>query len=252
MGIGLINPAASYARHIGDHQYVYCESMLKSPLYSNELALSAHSKAIPSVVTPSVSDGAASQSENHVASPNNNPDSKNSSDINYGFKNLKIKPSLIDTIPELNDDASLKALVTTLNARKSCFFTTSCSSKLSQTAEGYRRQGYVELAWNCTQCVQDAINYFALYFHFNKSLLVQGFNQPVQLKWIIEEASFSAVEVHGFSCFVCVRTRSLSSAEQANQVWQLSLKVIQSYMETVETNQANPIYKPLSECSSEL
>jgi len=204
--------------------------MLKSPLYSNELSLSAQAKAIPYASDCLVG-----------------PDSV----TNYGFKNLKIKPSLIETIPELENDASLRALVTTLNACESSFFTAGCDSKLHCTSAGYYRQGYIEIAWNCTQCVQDAINYFALYFHFNKSLLVQGFNQPVQLKWNIQEVTFSAVEVHGFSCSIQVKTRSLSSAEAANQAWQLSLRMIQSYLETVETNRSSPIYTPLFGCSSE-
>ncbi|MEM8504369.1 MAG: hypothetical protein AAF716_14595 [Cyanobacteria bacterium P01_D01_bin.1] len=207
--------------------------MPKSPLYSNDLTLSARAKTIPYAA-----DCPASQAEPR--------------DINYGFKNLKIKPSLIETIPELADDASLKAVVAAINKRESCFFTIGCSNELIQTDQGYHRQGYLEFAWNCASCIQDAINYFSLYFHFNKSLLVKGFNQPVYLKWLIQEAAFSDVEVHGFSCSIYIRTKSLSSPEQASQAWQLSLRMIDTYLSTVETLQARPIYTPLSECSSGL
>jgi len=208
--------------------------MSKSPLYSNDLTLSAHAKSIPY---------AADRQPAGLAETSKPP--------NYGFKNLKIKPSLIETIPELVDDAGLRALVEMINKSESCFFTVGCASERVQTAEGHHRQGYLEFAWNCASCIQDAINYFALYFHFNKSLLVQGFNQPVQLKRNIQEVTFSAVEVHGFSCSIQVKTRSLSSAEAANQAWQLSLRMIQSYLETVETNRSSPIYTPLFGCSSE-
>ncbi|MEL6491238.1 MAG: hypothetical protein AAFQ95_14875 [Cyanobacteria bacterium J06621_3] len=127
-----------------------------------------------------------------------------------------------------------------------------CSSELISSYEGHYREGYLEFAWNCASCVQDAINYFALYFHFNKSLLTRGFNQPVQFKWIIQEASFSDADIHGFSCSVHVRTRSLSSPEQANQAWQLSLRMLDAYLSRVETLQSKPIYKPLSEYSNEI
>lgn len=202
--------------------------MSKSPLYSNELSLSAHAKIIPYAADQLI---------------------RASTNINYGFKNLKIKPSLIETIPELADDVGLKALVEAINRKESCFFTVGCASEKIQSDQGYCRRGYLEFSWNCVSCVQDAINYFALYFHFNKSLLVKGFNQPVNLKWIIQEAAFSDAEIHGFSCAVHIETRALSSAEQAEQAWQLTLRMIDAYLATVETLQATLIYQPLSECS---
>lgn len=211
--------------------------MSKSPLYSNELTLSAHAKSIPYAA------------DRQPEGSGRNNLAETSKPTNYGFKNLKIKPSLIETIPELIDDAGLKALVEMINKSESCFFTVGCASELVQTAEGYHRQGYLEFAWNCANCIQDAINYFALYFHFNKSLLVKGFNQPVQLKWVIQEATFSDVDIRGFSCAVHIKTCPLSSPEQANQVWQLSLRMIDTYLSTVETLQAKPIYQPLSEYS---
>ncbi|MBE9063514.1 hypothetical protein [cf. Phormidesmis sp. LEGE 11477] len=60
------------------------------------------------------------------------------------------------------------------------------------------------------------------------------------------------MDINGFSCTVHVETRSLSSAEQADQAWQLSLRMIQAYLKTVTTFRSTPIYKPLSECSPEL
>ena len=72
--------------------------MSKSPLYSNDLTLSAHAKSIPY---------AADRQPAGLAETSKPP--------NYGFKNLKIKPSLIETIPELVDDAGLRALVEMIN-----------------------------------------------------------------------------------------------------------------------------------------
>ncbi|MEM6599137.1 MAG: hypothetical protein AAF810_16280 [Cyanobacteria bacterium P01_D01_bin.36] len=204
--------------------------MSKSPLYSNDLSLSPHSKSIPYAADRLREPGRA---------------------VNYGFKNLKIKPSLIETIPELEEDPGLKALIEMVNRKDSCFFTVGCASDTVQIAGGHCRKGYLEFAWNCASCVQDAINYFALYFHFNKSLVVKSFNQPVQLKWIIQEAAFSDVETHGFSCVVHIETLPLSSLEQANQAWQLTLRMIDAYLSTVETLQPMPIYQPLSEYSHE-
>ncbi|MEM9087525.1 MAG: hypothetical protein AAGC93_02160 [Cyanobacteria bacterium P01_F01_bin.53] len=205
--------------------------MTTSLLYSNDLTISPYARAIP-------------YAADRIAKP--------TPQTNYGFKNLKIKPSLIETIPELVDDSPLQALVKSINKGETCFFTVGCFSERTQTDEGYRRQGYLAFAWNCTSCIQDAINYFALYFHFEKSLKEKGFNQPVRFRWILQETAFSDVKIDGFACAIHIETRSLSSVEQAEQVWQLSLRMIESYLETVKTQSSTLIYKPLSDCSSEL
>ncbi|MEO1396383.1 MAG: hypothetical protein AAFV90_26115 [Cyanobacteria bacterium J06634_5] len=214
--------------------------MTTSPLYCNDLTLSPYARAIPYAADRLAID--AQQTGTLQTS---------SQQVNYGFKNLKIKPSLIETIPELADDASLKALVKAINQSNTCFFTVGCFSERSQTEQGHRRRGYLSFAWNCAGCVQDAINYFALYFHFEKSLRENGFNQPVQFKWIIQESAFSDAKIDGFACAVHLETRALSSPEQADLVWQISLRMIGAYLETVKTLTSTPIYKPLSDCSNE-
>ncbi|MEL6354592.1 MAG: hypothetical protein AAFR58_23000 [Cyanobacteria bacterium J06627_28] len=201
-------------------------------LYRNDLSLSPTAKVIP--YAGDRIGTTAQQRPSVVNAP-----------TNYGFRNLKIKPSLIDTVPELSGDSSLKALVSAINRPETCFFTVGCHSQLMMTDEGNYRQGYLEFAWNCQGCVQDAINYFALYFHFNKFLRVRSFNQPIAFKWIIQEASFSDAEIDGFSCAIQMQTRSLSSVEQAEMTWQFSLRMIGAYFNTVFTEADKPIYKPL-------
>ena len=210
--------------------------MKTSSLYSNDLTLNSHTKVIPYPADRQIDRCPAEAG----------------SSTNYGFRNLKIKSSLIDTIPELATDKSLEALVREINQKETCFFSIGCDSEQIASCEGHRRKGYLEFAWNCTGCIQDAINYFALYFHFERSLREKSFNQPVHLRWVIQEAYFSDVDIKGFSCVVHVETQTLSSAEQAGQVWQLSLRMIQAYLKTVVTFKSMPIYKPLSECSPEL
>jgi len=201
-------------------------------LYRNDLSLSPATKAIP--YAGDCLGTTAKQRTSVVNAP-----------TNYGFRNLKIKPSLIDMVPELSRDSGLKALVQAINRPETCFFTVGCQSQLMMTDEGHYRQGYLEFAWNCQGCVQDAINYFALYFHFNKFLRANRFNQPITFKWLIEEARFSDAEIDGFSCAIQMHTRSLSSVEQAEMTWQLSLRMIGAYFNTVFTEADKLIYKPL-------
>ena len=111
--------------------------------YLNSLFISNYGKAIPY-------QGGASKSDKN--------------ELNHGFTNLKKKPQLIDSIPELISDDALKSLVRSLNLSQGSFFSVGCFSGISSQAEGYKYQGYIEFAFNCQMCVADARNYFSLYF----------------------------------------------------------------------------------------
>lgn len=161
---------------------------------------------------------------------------------NYGFKNLKCSPNLINSIPELSADAELKSLVRSLNAQESSFFSIGCFSGRRKTLHGLRHQGYIEFAWNCTFCVQDAVHYFSLFFHFDQFLRAQGFNHRVKLDWIIEEARFCDVDLYGFCCAIFIDTASCQLMADAVIAWQTSLQTIESFLSTIPKLSSNAIY----------
>lgn len=187
--------------------------MLVSLPYTNTLHLSSHSKSIP---YPRSGHG------------------------NHGFKNLKRRPDLIDTIPELSADQSLKSLVKSLNTQESNFFSIGCFSDIRKTLKGLRHRGYIELAWNCTTCVQDAIHYFSLFFHFDQFLRTQGFNHRVKLDWLIEEAQFSDIGLCGFCCAIFIDTAPCQL--DASAVWQTSLQTIESFFSSIPKTSSTAIY----------
>ena len=132
--------------------------MQPPPTYLNVLSLSPYGKAIPYT-------GNATCEANKYS--------------NCGFKNLKAQPELIHTVPELVADSALRSLVQSLNADSSSFFSVGCFSDPVQIDQGHRYKGYVDFSWNCKKCVQDAINYFSLFFHFEQFLRDQDFQQAV-------------------------------------------------------------------------
>ncbi|MEM7062566.1 MAG: hypothetical protein AAF572_05310 [Cyanobacteria bacterium P01_B01_bin.77] len=191
--------------------------MLISPPYTNTLHLSSHGKSIPY--------------------PKNGQN-------NYGFKNLKRRPDLIDTIPELSADQGLKSLVKSLNTQESNFFSIGCFSDLRETLQGLRHRGYIEFAWNCTTCVQDAIHYFSLFFHFEQFLRAQGFNHQVKLDWLIEEAQFSDIGLCGFCCAIFIDTAPCQI--DADVVWQASLQTIETFLKSIPKTSSTAIYTDLT------
>ena len=159
--------------------------------YSNSLFISNYGKAIPY---------------------NSSKIEQKNGKTNYGFKNLKLKPQLIDTVPELSSD-------------------------------GYLYRGYIEFSFNCRVCVQDARNYFSLYFHFEQFLRQHKFDQKVKLQWMLEEVYFSDVDIDGFSCAIFIFTNHCSSCEEAYCSWQKSLGILESFLLTVQVRSHTLIYE---------
>ncbi|MEO0868761.1 MAG: hypothetical protein AAFY17_10000 [Cyanobacteria bacterium J06642_11] len=165
---------------------------------------------------------------------------------NHGFKNLKHHPDLIHSIPELSTDSNLKSLIVSLNAQDSSFFSIGCFSTMRKTLHGLRHQGYVEFAWNCKTCVQDAIHYFSLYFHFDQFLRTHGFNHRVKLDWLIEEASFCDANLYGFCCAIFIDTTPCQVTKDAMAAWKTSLQTIESFLQAVPQSSTNEIYRDLA------
>lgn len=161
--------------------------------------------------------------------------------INSGFKNLKVRPELIDNIPELTTDSALKSLVRLLNAKEMNFFSVGCFSSLF-SEEGYTYRGYIEFAFNCRICVRDARNYFSLYFHFEQFLRKNNFEQKVDFNWMLEEVEFSDVSIDGFSCAIFIRTNYCESNDIAYDTWKKSLKILESFLASVQVKSHSLIY----------
>lgn len=72
---------------------------------------------------------------------------------NFGFKDLKGNPALIASVPELQNDPDLKALVAAINRPDTGLFSVGCVSSVIAEQQGHRRSGYIEFAINSkTHC----------------------------------------------------------------------------------------------------
>ena len=161
--------------------------------------------------------------------------------INHGFKNLIDRPDLIDAIPELNADRSMKSLVCALNTG-SRFFTTGCFSREITDKLGSRCQGYLEFSWNCQVCVRDAINYFSLFFHFQQFLYTNQFDRQVKFQWSLEQTHFLDLDLLGFCCAISIETGACASKDRASEIWQVSLSALETFLNSVPGESAQVIY----------
>lgn len=206
--------------------------MRSSQPYLNSLLMSPHGKCIPYVGNGLI---------------------REDGNANYGFKNLKIKPDLIETIPELAADGALKSLVRALNTHSN-FFSTGCFSQAAgerlrcgsrpeNQYKSHRCRGYIEFAFNCRSCVQDAHNYFTLFFQFDNFLREHQFSQSVKFDWQLEKAYFSNANIGGFSCAIFIRTANSPSSETATLCWQRSLQTLETFFTTVPSQSSIAIYQ---------
>ncbi|MEL6137155.1 MAG: hypothetical protein AAFQ61_04545 [Cyanobacteria bacterium J06626_23] len=169
--------------------------------------------------------------------------------INHGFKNLRTNPNLIDTVPELMTDDSMRELVKTLNTKTESFFTAGCFSHYrlakpvspTDDALGYY-EGYVEFAFNCHLRVQDAKNYFALFFHFDQFLEDIGFQERVKFDWLIGRIHFTDLNVEGFSTAVFLQTATVLGFSAAQQIWNQALNALDGFLGSVQPQRETAMY----------
>jgi hypothetical protein len=194
--------------------------MRSLPHYVNSLSVSPFGKSVPYIASVVRKDG----------------------NTNYGFKNLKLKPDLIDTIPELALDNTLKSLVRSLNLTTN-FFSTGCFSHHISQNQSYKHCGYIEFSLNCRNCVQDAHNYFSLFFHFEQILRNYQFSQCAKFDWKVGESDFLDVGLTGFTCAVFVQTSDHSTFEGSAFCWQQSLQMLESFFISVPDQCSVAIYQ---------
>jgi hypothetical protein len=161
---------------------------------------------------------------------------------NHGFMALKGRPDRRALVPEAQDDESLGDAIDYLNDDRTPFFTVGCEKVLIEEEKQHRKSGYLEFAFNDRLLVSDACNYFVLFFNFSQRLAKDRFNLPVQFRWELEDAHFTAADCNGWSTTVWIETPGLSSATEAGELWAQGLNALVDSLMKEAWNLEAPIY----------
>ena len=164
-------------------------------------------------------------------------------DANYGFKNIKSDLSLIESIPELAEDASLKSLVRAINDPQTSLFSTGCVGQAGNDDNGYKYAGYVEFALNSKDVVKDASSYFHFFFHFDSWLNKRDCQLTVKFDWELQPAHFIEANVFGFTCAIIINTPYSASLQEAHICWKEALELLEKYLGSIRLD-GDPIYPP--------
>lgn len=162
---------------------------------------------------------------------------------NYGFKNLKRQPELLDTIPEFASDPALKSIMAAIDRPSTGVFSIACLSKTITDEHGCRLSGYLEFALNGRREAADAANYFRLFQAFDRRLERGGFAEPVSFQWQIGPTRFADVDTDGFSVDVRIDTDYRPTPPEAYEVWTRALAALEEVLGSVPEVIEDPIYR---------
>ena len=171
--------------------------------------------------------------ENKVKNVPYKKETRNGS-INNGFINLRDNPNNIKKITEVLDNPPLKNTIIKLNSNKSKFFTIGCEKRLNHNANQFCYKGYIELAFNDTELVEDIYNYFNLFYLFNDYIYHKKedlfIKDNIKFHWEISTINFKEIKARGYSITPWITTQWYNNKKQREKSWEKSLKIISDFI----------------------
>lgn len=163
--------------------------------------------------------------------------------VNYGFKVLKGKPEEeIALICEVQDNKYLENALISINNIATPFFSVGCEKAYNTDESGNYVKGFLEISFNNIDLVQDAHNYFQLFFDFNQFICMKKFNQPIYYLWEIEPSFFKEAQVNGFSLVIWITSGYSKDMEKTKELWGDGILFLTDYFKTVPAIPGPNIY----------
>jgi hypothetical protein len=160
----------------------------------------------------------------------------------HGFKNLKLHPELVDTVPELGSDPALRRIMSAIDRPPTGLFSIACESRRITDQRGSRLSGYLEFALNCRNEAADAAQYFRIFQTFDGRLRQEGFGESVSFQWVLCPTRFVEAQLDGFAAEVRVDTAFHLDPVVAYECWSRALAVLEATLAAFPRCSGPPIY----------
>ena len=160
----------------------------------------------------------------------------------HGFKNLKLHPELLDTVPELELDPALRKIMTAIDHPTTGLFSIACESRVIADERGSRLSGYLEFSLNCRDDAGDAGRYFRIFHDFDRRLRRECFEEAVSFQWVLCPTHFAEAGLDGFAAEVRVDTAYQPDPASAYESWRRALAVLEATLVAVPHGAGTPIY----------
>jgi hypothetical protein len=151
-------------------------------------------------------------------------------DTNHGFRSLKGLADDVIHVPETENDPALARFLKLVNEDDTAFFTVGCVSGMVKDAQGFRMSGYVEFCINDRRHVNEATNYFHLFWGFVRSLEERNFAERVVMHWELLGATFIEKNAHGMTCTVMINTHFFEAETAAYSCWERTLELLGQHL----------------------
>jgi hypothetical protein len=165
-------------------------------------------------------------------------------ETNYGFRNLRAGPYKLEDVPELVRDPSLKDLVLRLNDPNRGVMTIgSASYDLEEISSGggHFIGAYVEVVVDGRRAMSGKALFVTAFECFKDLLHAQDPALPVAVRWDMRPVCFEELGIEGYSCAVHVRTRYCSSPAVAQYTWERVARLIPLAFNGVD-RQPDPLF----------
>jgi hypothetical protein len=162
---------------------------------------------------------------------------------NHGFTLLKGHLGRVDQIEEARQVPCFRALLLALNDPRSPFISVACEKTFRSDETGHWASGFMEFAFNFSELVADAANYFALFYNFNCEAAEFIDGHAAQFHWIIQPARFTDGPCDGFTCAVWITTAQFATADDARAEWDAAVNCFCTFVETAESFAGPEIYR---------
>ena len=163
-------------------------------------------------------------------------------DANYGFKNLKGNPQLMEAVPELIKDPALMALAQAINAPDTGLCSIGCVSDRYEEKGRFRHAGYMEIAFNSRSHITNPNHYFDLFYGFDQLIEKSGFDVSVEFNWSIQPATFIEEKATGHTCTIKLNTYFSESEQAATQAWQATLELLAQHLGNIPIKQTDYLF----------
>jgi hypothetical protein len=150
-------------------------------------------------------------------------------ETNHGYRPLKGGGIDLSSIPEAASDPQLLSLLKEVNRAGGPLFSISCDNLyIEKRTNGYLAQGYIEVGFNQIERATDPASYFWLFFNFNEYSKDVDL-PPVHVYFDLRRIQPLERVESGFSVEIWVRILSVPSEEEAHNLWNSGLRLLERF-----------------------
>ena len=153
--------------------------------------------------------------------------------IGYGFKDLKGKPELVSTVPEVSLMQGMQKALRELCRAETPFFSIGCEQRVGEagTREHWAK-GFIEFAYNFEPAARYE-NYRTLLANFKESGPFGSVPAPAIFDWVVAPVRLTNHQVLIHSCSVWITARGRKRPAKARKALDESFEALGVFLGTV-------------------